>query len=265
MNARTPLIERERHGQVEVVRLARPPVNALDLELLAALEETFDELGSSDAGAIVLTGAGRCFSAGVDLTRLLEEGPDYVRALVPRIESSFRALFACPKPVVGAINGHAIAGGCVLAFACDHRILVDEQATIGVPELVVGVPWPVLALEIVRYAVPNFRAQDLVYSGRTMGPEEARRIGLVEELVEPENAMPAALDCAERLASVPPEAFRLAKLQLRGPSLEHAARRGAELDGHIVEQWAAPETAAVIRAYLERTVGRRGGNRGGAR
>lgn len=252
----------ERRGFVAVLRLDRPPVNALDLELLIELEERLGALERDDARAVVLTGAGRCFSAGVDLPRLLKEGEDYARAFVPRLDTAFRRLFAFPKPVVAAINGHAIAGGCVLACACDHRLMTDGEATIGVPELVVGVPWPPLALEIVRFQVPHFRAQQLVYSGRTVGPDEARRMGLVEETVEPEHLLEAALESAERLAAIPAEAFRMAKLQLRGPSLEHAERRQRELGDSLVEQWAAAETRDAIEGYLERTLGKRGAKRG---
>lgn len=238
--------------------MRRPPVNALDVEFLEALEGALQDLEGSDAAAVVLTGTGRCFSAGVDLRRVVAGGEPYVRELVPRIESCFLRLFAFPRPVVAAINGHAIAGGCVLAFACDHRIMVDGEATIGVPELVVGVPWPVLALEVVRFAVPHFRAQELVYSGRTMGPDEAHRIGIVEETIEPEHLLDAALESAGRLGAMPAEAFRMAKLQLRGPSLDHAARRGAEQDRRVVDGWAAPETLQAIADYLDRTIGKRG-------
>ena len=253
------MIALEERGALAVLRLERPPVNALDLELLGVLQDRLDELEAGAARAVVLTGSGRCFSAGVDLLRLVNEGADYARAFVPQIDVAFRRLFAFPKPVVAAVNGHAVAGGCVLAFACDHRLMTDGASTIGVPELVVGVPWPPLALEIVRFAVPHFRAQELVYSGRTVGPDEARRIGIVEETVDPEHLLDSAIESAERLAAIPAEAFRLAKVQLRGPALAHAERRQIELGDAVVEHWAAADTRAAIEAYLERTIGRRGG------
>ena len=251
------MIARETRGSVEVVRLERGKVNALDLELVTALEETLAELERSDARAVVLTGAGRSFSAGVDLFRVLGDGPEYVQRFVPHVVSAFRKLFTFPRPVVAAINGHAIAGGCVVAWACDHRIMAEGEGTIGVPELLVGVPWPVLALEIVRFAVPHFRAQDLVYSGRTVGPDEARRMGIVDETVEPERLLESALEVAERLASIPPAAFRLAKRQLRDPALERADTVGREMDAEVARSWASPETAAAIRSYLDRTIGKR--------
>ena len=251
------MIVRETRGDVEFVRLERGAVNALDLEMLAALEEGLEDIERSPARAVVLTGAGRCFSAGVDLLRVLDGGADYAAAFVPRVASCFRRLFAFPKPVVAAVNGHAIAGGCVLVCACDHRILSEGGGTIGVPELLVGVSWPAHALEIVRYALAPFRAQELVYSGRTMGAAEALRAGLVDETIEPDGLIEAAVDSAERLASIPAAAFRRAKLQLRSPALDLADRLSRERDPDVVRDWGSPETADAIRRFLDKTVGRR--------
>jgi enoyl-CoA hydratase len=250
------MIERERRGELEIVRLARPPVNALDVELSRAIETAFAELAASDARAVVLTGAGRCFSAGVDLFRLVREGPDYARAIVPAFEACFQRLFAFEKPVVAAVNGHAIAGGCILALACDERVCVSEQAKIGVPELLVGVTWPVLALEIVRFALPDLRGQELVNSGRTVEPGEAQALGMVEELADPVDLLDSALRRAQRLAAIPAGAFRMAKLQMRAAALERVERGNRAHAGAIVEAWARPETLDAVRAYLERTVGK---------
>jgi enoyl-CoA hydratase len=251
------MITRETRGSIEVVRLERGKVNALDLELITALEETLVELEEEErVRGVVLTGAGTSFSAGVDLYRVLEGGADYVREFVPRIATGFRRLFAFPKPVVAAINGHAIAGGCVMACAADHRIMAEGPGRIGVPELLVGVSWPAHALEIVRFALPPYRAQELVYSGRTVEAEEALRLGLVDETVFSELLLDAAREAAERLAHIPTAAFRLAKRQLRGPALEIADRVSREKDGEVIRFWASAETAETIRSYLERTLRR---------
>jgi enoyl-CoA hydratase len=251
------MIQRERRGSIEVVRLARPPVNAMDLELTRAIDAVFAELAESDARAVVLTGEGRAFSAGVDLLRLVREGSAYAREFVPAMEACFRRLFAFPRPVVAAINGHAIAGGCILALACDERVCVAEKAGIGVPELLVGVVWPVLPLEIVRFALPDQRGTELVNSGRTLDPTAAHALGLVEELAAPEKVFDSALARAERLAAIAAAAFRRAKQLMRAPTLEHAERAQREHGRTILDSWAAPETAERIRAYMERTVGKR--------
>jgi len=135
--------------------------------------------------------------------------------------------------------------------------MAEGEGTIGVPELLVGVPWPAHALEIVRYAVPPMRVQELVYSGRTVGAEDAQRAGIVDEVVEPEGLLDAALESAQRLGSLTPEGFRLAKLQLRGPALDLADRLSRDREADVVRAWSSAETAESIRGYLERTLGRR--------
>lgn len=143
------MIELEERGAVTIVRLAHGKVNALDVELLEAIAKTFTGLDS--ARAIVFTGAGRSFSAGVDLKRIVEGGLDYVRVFRPALSAAVKAVFYCPVPVVAALNGHAIAGGCVLAAACDMRLMAG--GTIGLSELRVGVPFPGVPLEVMRHAL----------------------------------------------------------------------------------------------------------------
>ena len=147
------MIETSDENGVAVLRLAHGPVNALDLELLTALPRALD--GVADAPAVVLTGAGRCFSAGVDLKRIVEGGPEYVAEFLPALGRAALTLFTHPRPVVSAVNGHALAGGCVLAAAGDHRVM--GAGTIGLTELAAGVPFPAVPLEIMgtRWATPQ--------------------------------------------------------------------------------------------------------------
>jgi enoyl-CoA hydratase len=138
------MLDLEERGEITIVRLAHGKVNALDVELLRAIEKTFSSLDSRKA--VVLTGAGRSLSAGVDLKRVAEGGPDYVRVFRPALSAAVKSVFYHPGPVVAAINGHAIAGGCVLAAACDIRL--RSGGTIGLSELRVGVPFPGVPLEV---------------------------------------------------------------------------------------------------------------------
>ena len=121
---------------VTVVELDRGPVNALDLELLGALTAAFERADSP----VVLTGAGRTFSAGVDLRRIVEEPDSYVAEFLAALARAFLAVFTHPRPTVAAINGHAIAGGCLFALCCDTRVM--GAGTIGLTELAVGVRFP---------------------------------------------------------------------------------------------------------------------------
>ena len=144
------MIDVKNDAGIDVLTLMHGKANALDIEFCEALTARFVELRKSDAEAVVLTGQGRIFSAGVDLIRLSEGGADYVRKFLPALHKLYDAVFNHPKPVVAAINGHAIAGGCVLACCADRRVMARDGGRIGVTELLVGVPFPALAFEIMR-------------------------------------------------------------------------------------------------------------------
>ena len=240
--------------RIAVVRLDHGAVNALDGELLSGLVAALDELPSR-ADAVVLTGAGSAFSAGADLVRLLDQGSAYVAAARPHADRAFERMFLTPLPMVAAINGHAIAGGFVLALACDHRVSVSGDIRMGLPELRVGVPFPMWALEIVRFAVAPPHLQRLLYSGRLLGPEDALAVGLVDEVVPPDRLMEDALKAARRLASIPVPTFRLTKAALREPFAERA-RLGRERDDEGMAIWSSAETRAAVQRFIERTLGR---------
>src|SRR5215468_910513 len=195
------MIERSQHEGVLTLRLAHGKASALDVELLDALLGELDG-AAEDVRAFILTGTGSIFSAGVDLFRLTEGGADYVRRFLPLLSRFVRALFAFPGPVVAAANGHAIAGGCVIVLAADVRLMAEGAGKIGVPELLVGVPFPATALEVVRFAVPRDKVQSLIYTGRTLPPREALTAGLVDEVVAPDDLLARAREIARQLAEL---------------------------------------------------------------
>jgi enoyl-CoA hydratase len=249
------MIERSQHDGILTLRLAHGKASALDIELLEALLRELDGV-AEDVRALILTGTGSIFSAGVDLFRLTREGADYVRRFLPLLSQFFRTLFAFPRPVVAAANGHAIAGGCVMVLAADARLMAEGAGRIGAPELLVGVPFPAAALEVVRFAVPRDKVQSLLYTGRTLPPRDALAAGLVDEVVAPE-ALPArAEEAARQLARIPPATYRLTKQSLRAEALERIDRLGERQDPAALEVWSAAETHAHIREYLRRTLGK---------
>jgi enoyl-CoA hydratase len=242
-------IESELDGTTLVLRLNRPPVNALDVDTLEELSDQLDATESSDATAVVLTGAGTVFSAGADLYRVLEAGPDYIDAGIAALTRAFETLFVFPRPVVAAVNGHALAGGCILTCACDYRIMSESAGTIGAVELKAGVPFPAWALEVLRHAVNNHHVQEIVYTGRSYPPDVALDKGLVDEVVPSDALMARALEMADELAAVPPTTFALMKRALRKPAVE-AARAGALGDDEIKAAWRSQEVHDAIRALL---------------
>jgi enoyl-CoA hydratase len=249
------MIERSQHEGILTLRLAHGKASALDIELLEALLGEL-EGGAEDVRALVLTGTGSIFSAGVDLFRLTQGGADYVRRFLPLLARFVRALFTFPRPVIAAANGHAIAGGCVVVLACDVRLMAEGAGRIGLPELLVGVPFPSAALEVVRFAVPPDRVQSLVYTGRTLPPQEALTAGLLDEVVAPDQLLARAQEVAGQLALIPPEAYRLTKQILRAEALGRIERGGEQSDQAVLGVWEAAQTLDHIRDYLRKTLGK---------
>src|SRR5215813_9855417 len=249
------MIELSQHEGILTLRLTHGKASALDVELLDALLRELDGVGE-EVRALILTGTGSIFSAGVDLFRLTRDGADYIRHFLPLLSRFLRTLFAFPRPVVAAVNGHAIAGGCVIALAADARLMAEGDGRIGLPELLVGVPFPAAALEVVRFAVPGERLQSLIYTGRTLSPREALGAGLVDEVVTPDALAARAQEVARQLALIPPPVYRLTKQSLRAEALERIERAGEQPDRAALEVWSAAETHAQIREYLRRTLGK---------
>lgn len=239
-----------------MVRLAHGKVSALDVDLCHALVRELEGIAASDARALIITGTGSAFSAGVDLFRVLDGGADYLTRFLPAMESFFRALLTFPKPAIAAINGHAIAGGCIIAAACDYRVMAEGSARIGVPELAVGVPFPTLPFEIVRARVIPGHFRDLVFTGRTVPPGEALAVGLIDEIAPADVLLSRAGHAAERLADIPPITFALTKRTFTAPILERVAN-AASLNADVLAAWESPAVQARMRAYVEKTVGRK--------
>jgi len=247
------MFELTQRGRVAVLQMTHGKANAMDLEFVRGLNAQVHAVQHSAAQALVITGQGKMFSAGVDLTRLVEGGAAYVRDFLPAMNHVFEALFAFPKPLVVAVNGHAIAGGCVLACCADYRVMAREPGRIGIPELLVGVPFPVVPLEIVRFATPRQHLQALIYRGLTLPADEALRYGLIDAVAEPDRVVDEAVAIADQLAGIAFEAFHLTKRLLREPVLKQM-RDGGVIDGVVQDAWAGETVLAAVRAYVARTL-----------
>ena len=242
---------------VRWLRMEAGKVQALDLELTRELTAALDRAVADGTPPLVITGTGSSFSAGVDLFRVVDEGADYVAKFLPALTETMHKLFAYPGPVVSAINGHAVAGGALLAWCGDLRVMVDGKGRIGVPELRVGVPFPAAAVEVLRFAAGGRGMQSLAYVGGTLSGREALAASLVDEVVAADVLVDRATALAASLASIPPESFHLTKRAIRQPHLDALARDGGSLDAQALRIWQSPETMAAIRGYLERTFGSR--------
>ena len=251
------MIELVQQDDIAVLTLRHGKANALDIEFCDAIAEQFRALETAPSRAVVLIGQERMFSAGVDLIRLSAGGAPYVRSFLPALHRLYDAVFHHPKPVVAAINGHAIAGGCVLACCADRRIAARDGGRIGVTELLVGVPFPALAFEIMRFATPPAFLAEVILSGATYPPDVALARRLIDEMVEPTELMPRAMAAAKMLATIPAATFAATKRQLRQPMIDRLSQHRQRIDAEVEKIWAAPETLAHIKDYVTRTLKKR--------
>ena len=249
------MIERKEADGIRVLKLAHGKVSAMDVELGDAFTHEMAAAMDPAVRAVIVTGSGSSFSAGVDLFRLINDGPDYARRFLPILDEFLRSALTLPKPVIAAVNGHAIAGGCILAAACDHRIMTDGAGRIGIPELAVGVPFPALPMQIMAARLSDAALRELVFTGRTVDVDEAKALGLIDEKCPQGLLLDRAHDVARRLMSIPATAFALTKAAFVAPILERV-RLLADVNARVAEEWMQQHTYDTIRRYLEKTVKR---------
>jgi enoyl-CoA hydratase len=248
-------ISLERSQGIAVMTLDHGRVNTLDTELCDAIVDVCAELAHDDSvRAVILTGAGKAFSAGVDLKQILSGGASYTRHFVQRLSACFLAVYTLPKPTVAAVNGHAIAGGCVLACACDRVLAASGTGKVGLNELQVGVPFPASALEIMRARLGR-TIGTAVLDARTHHVARAAELGFVDELVAADLLLEETRTCAGRLAKRPTATSALTKRQLQAPVLAAIERAAATHDAEVADIWSSAEIADRIGDFLQRKMG----------
>jgi enoyl-CoA hydratase len=247
------MIERDDRDGIRILRLAHGKVSAMDIELGEAFMREMDNAAASPIKAVILTGTGSSFSAGVDLYRVVKDGPEYGKRFLPVLDALLKAALTLPKPVIAAVNGHAIAGGCILAACCDHRIMIDGNGRIGIPELAVGVPFPALPLQIMAARVSDGALRDLVFRSRTVQVDEAKALGLIDEKCPAGMLIDRAMEVAAKMAAIPAGAFALTKEAFYTPIVARAQSMST-LNERVTDAWMQQHTYDTIRAYLEKTI-----------
>jgi len=235
------------HGIAEA-RLKRGKVNALNE---AAVEEIADCLRSlsDDPGtrAVILTGDGSFFSFGFDIPEFLGYSSESFAKFLRRFTGLYSYLFTYPKPVVAALNGHAIAGGCMLALACDFRIMVSGKAKISLNEISFGSSVFAGSVAMLKFLVGGKNAQAILYDGTMYSAETAAELGMIDAVSSTESLMKDARELAERLAGKDTAAFRSIKNLLRAPVAEDMARNEERSVQEFVSIWYSESTRKNLR------------------
>lgn len=233
---------------IATVTLQRGKVNAIDLALVQELHECFARLGGDPAcRAVIITGRGSFFSFGFDVPVLYGHTPEQFTDFLTAFSRAYRAIFACPKPVVAAINGHAVAGGCMLANACDARLMAIGKAKYSLNEITFGAGLFAGSVEMLRYVAGSATAQAVALGGGMYGGEEALARGLVDRLCPPEALLAEAARLAAGLSHGNGDAFAMIKAQLHAPALAAMDAREAVSIAAFVKIWYSESTRRQAR------------------
>ena len=232
------MIRIDREGEIAALRMDDGKANAMNPEFFGALERAID--AASGARAIVLTGARSFFSGGLDLPFLASQPRERIEEIYESLHSTMMRLFLLPVPVVAAINGHAVAGGCILAFQSDARLMAEGELRIGLNEARLGLSLPAFVVETFRGRLPARSLERIVLEGSLFSPAEALDVGLVDGVVPAGDLFDRATARARDLASIPARAFAESKRLLRSEA-SRRAEEGRRDDARLwIDLWFSP-------------------------
>lgn len=246
------------HG-IRELRLARPPVNALDPGLIAALKQALERAPGDDVEALVLSGTPGLFSAGLDIPALLQLDRGAMRAFWKDFFGVCAALARSPIPIAAAVTGHSPAGGAVLAIFCDYRVMARGEYKIGLNEVQVGLTVPDCIQAALRRLLGAYRAERLLVAGAMLDASAALAAGMVDELAEVDQVVLRAIAWLQPLLQLP----RRALLTTRALARADLANLFADPERLQVEEfldgWFATEAQTILRALVEKLRSKKSG------
>lgn len=236
-----------------IIELNRPRAHAINKRLVTELREELDKLEDSEhVDGAILTATGNIFCAGLDLVELY----GYDEATLDDFWEDFGRLLkdmaGFSKPLVAAINGHAPAGGCVLAMCCDYRFMADGNGRIGLNEVAVGVVLPTPIVELARHVLGDARATDMMLHGALLLPQEAGAFGLVHATVPPDELVARAEEKLQSWLALPAAPWREAKKTARRPLLEAMDVEFSEGFGETIHHWWSTESRATMGKMVQK-------------
>lgn len=240
------------HGDLLEIRMARPPVNALNPEILTQLRTAVLEAPARGATGLVLSGGPSVFSAGLDVPYLLTLDRPALAAAWGCFFQAMAALASAPIPVVAAIGGHSPAGGAVLALCCDYRIMAQGDYRIGLNEVQVGLVVPEGVQYLMRRVIGGYRAERLLVAGTMLNSAQAHQIGLVDELADAEALVPRALEWLRALLALPRNPMLVTRQMARADLIDAATRPERINLDHFLDDWFSDDTQTALKAMVAR-------------
>ncbi|GAA2684244.1 MULTISPECIES: enoyl-CoA hydratase/isomerase family protein [Actinosynnema] len=241
---------------IGTIRLDRPPMNALNRQVQEEIRAAATEASArADVRAVIVYGGPKVFAAGADIKEMAELSYAEMAERAAGFSSALRAVEEIPKPTVAAITGYALGGGFELALCADRRIAGDN-AKVGQPEILLGVIPGMGGTQRLPRLIGPSRAKDLIYTGRFVGAEEALRIGMVDEVVAPDDVHAAALRWAGQFTAGPARAYAAAKAAIDG-GLDTDLGSGLRLESQLfAAMFATEDQKTGMRSFIENGPGK---------
>ncbi|MGB2692595.1 MAG: enoyl-CoA hydratase/isomerase family protein [Thermodesulfobacteriota bacterium] len=235
-------------NKTAIITINRPKVNALNDRLIVELRAAFQNAQSNDyINAVILTGEGSFFSFGFDVPEFVSYPKSSFESYVINYSELIKEIFMFPKPVIAALNGHAIAGGCVLALACDYRVMVSPKAKIALNEMTFGSSLFSCVTETLQYAVGNKNSEKIVYSGKMHSAQEALSLGLIDQIANEDQFSQLVSEVAQDFAGKDKTAFASIKKMLKQETLNRIESRERETISEFVDIWYSQDTRENLK------------------
>lgn len=238
--------------QLAIITLNRPKSNSMNREMITELDDMLKNIGTDDnIAGVLLTGQDHFFSAGLDLIELYDYNETEARSFWELFLAFTAQITAFKKPMVAAINGHSPAGGCVLALACDGRVMAEGQYIIGLNEIPVGIIVPNSIFELYAYWLGAAQASRSLLEGKLFSPEEALAVGLVDELVKPESILTAGERRVRKYMSMDRNTWQHSKINIRQGLIKAMQADQSETLETMLQQWWSPATRNILKTIID--------------
>ncbi|WP_316798880.1 enoyl-CoA hydratase/isomerase family protein [Pedobacter frigidisoli] len=238
--------------RLATITLSRGKSNALNRELITELDDMLKNISSDDnIGGVILTGTAPFFSAGLDLVELYHYNEEEAKSFFELFFDFTANIVSFKKPIIAAISGHSPAGGCVIALACDARIMAEGQFIIGLNEVPVGIIVPNSIFQLYSFWIGKAEAARSLLTGKLYQPEEALSVGLVDELVKNESLLTAAERKIKKFMELERNTWSESKLNIRAELIASMKADQSETLDKMLNQWWSPSTRHILKTILE--------------
>jgi 3,2-trans-enoyl-CoA isomerase len=240
------------NDRLAVVTLDRGRSNPINQQMIIDLLACFKELEADDnVGGVIITGKPGFFSSGIDLMEAYDYDEEQIKQFWTDFLALPGALSSFKKPLVGALNGHSPAGGCIIALCCDYRVMVEGQFIIGLNEIPVGIIVPDSVFNLYAFVLGQHKAYQYLIEGKLLNAIEALQVGLVDELTTPETLMAAAEKKVRTYMQFHPVTWGVSKLNLRKEVISKLKADQTDLLNIMLKQWWHPATRKGLQKMIE--------------